>query len=396
MIISLFIGIGVSILNTRFLSVEDYGKLKFIQQLFALTATIFAFGFSNSASTLVARSGKHKMGGIIGGTVMIYAAISCLSTLAIIFLSLVINDVFDTDMAFYIRLLSPLIFVSIFALVIENLFQGTNKIYGLVIFRLIPRILYIVGSLLFILVASRFNLSIALLLDFVFSAGVTIWMVMTLEPKFIQLKQSLKLVLQENRVNGLHIYFGSLVAVATGQFISIALGYFSDMKSVAFYSLAIVVATPIQYIPSVMGTTLFKSFANKPSIPAQVIWTAVLPTAASLLVFWLFFDKILVLIYSSSYLPVVPFAKILSIGMVFHGLGDFFNRFLGAHGKGRALRNAAFSSGATIFTGCLLFLPRYGAVGGAAVKAFSSFVYFLVTSLYYVKISANLSYEKPA
>ena len=49
--------------------------------------------------------------------------------------------------------------------------------------------------------------------------------------------------------------------------------------------------------------------------------------------------------------------------MAFHGLGGFFNRFLGAHGKGKELRNAALSTGGIILVGCIVLLPCYGAVG---------------------------------
>lgn len=394
MLIGIFLGFGVSILNTRFLSVENYGKLKFIQQLFALTATVLSFGFSYSGARLVARSKNTIYGEVIGATVIIYSVISFLSMCAILFLSSVIDEIFDAEVAYYIRQVSPLIFVCIFTVVIENLFQGANKIYSLAFFRIAPQFLYIAGSLVFIIVASHFNLSTALLLNLGLAGVVTIWMILALKPRFGHLKKSVKDIWQENRVNGSHVYVGSLANVATAQLIGIALGYYADMKSVGYYSLALVVTTPLQFIPSVMGTTLFKSFANQSSISSRAILGAVLPTAGSLIVYWLIIDKVLVLMYSDKYLPVVFFARILSIGMTFHGLGDFFNRFLGAHGKGKELRNAAFWTGVTIITGCIVLLPRYGAVGAAAVKTFSSFVYLLVTSLYYKKTVTDLSSGK--
>ncbi len=396
MLIGIFLGFGVSIINTRFLSVEDYGKLKFIQQLFALTATLFAFGFSYSAARLVARSKKVKRNDVVGATVIIYAVVSFFSMCVILFVSAFIDEIVDAAVGGFIRQVSPLIFVSIFTLVIENIFQGANKIYSLSIFRVAPQFLYIVGSLVFIIFASHFNLSIALVLNLGIAGVVTLSMITTLKPKFDRLISNVNDIWQENRVNGSHIYVGSLANVATAQLIGIALGYYADMKTVGYYTLALVVTAPLQFIPSVMGTTLFKSFANQPNIPARTIWSVVLLTAGSLIVFWLIIEEVLVAIYSFSYLPVVPFARILAIGMVFHGLGDFFNRFLGAHGKGKKLRNAAFWTGGTILAGCIVLLPRYGAVGGTVVKAFSSFVYFLVTSLYYKKTFVDLPYEMKA
>lgn len=391
MLIGIFLGFGVSILNTRLLSVVDYGKFKFIQQLFALTATVFAFGFSYSGARLVAQSKKAICSEVVGATVIFYSVISILSTCAILLLSFVIDEIVDAAVAYYIRQASPLVFVCVFTVVIENLLQGANKIYSLSFFRIAPRFLYIAGSIVFIILSSNFNLSVALLLNLGVAGIVTIWMILTLKPRFDQFKKSMHDIWQENRLNGAHVYVGSLAAVATGQLISIALGYYTDMKSVGYYSLALVVTTPLQFLPSVMGTTLFKSFSNQPSIPSRAIWAAVLPTVGSLIFFWVIIEKVLVLMYSDKYLEVVPFAKVLSIGMALHGLGDFFNRFLGAHGKGKELRNAAFSTGGTIIAGCLIILPLYGAVGGTAVKAFSSVVYFTVTGLYYKKTITGIA-----
>ena len=176
---------------------------------------------------------------VIGATVIIYSVISFLSTCAIFLLSSVIDEIFDAEVAYYIRQVSPLIFVSIFAVVIENLFQGANKIYSLAFFRIAPRFLYIAGSIIFIIFASHFNLSTALLLNFGIAGVVTIWMILTLKPRFDQFKKNMNDIWQENRVNGSHVYVGSLANVATAQLIGIALGYYADMKSVGYYSLAL-------------------------------------------------------------------------------------------------------------------------------------------------------------
>ena len=142
-------GFVVSILNTRFLTVEDYGKFKFIQQLFALTATISAFGLSYSASRLIAQSNNSKSCEIIGTTITIYAVISFLSACVIFLLSSCIDGLFSVRIASYLRQVSFLIFSSIFALVLENLFRGTNRIFSLALFHILPKIFYIVTALFF-------------------------------------------------------------------------------------------------------------------------------------------------------------------------------------------------------------------------------------------------------
>jgi len=391
MLIGICLGFGVSIINTRLLSTEDFGKFKFIQQLFALMATVFSFGFTYSAGTLIARTKMILHRDLIGATAIIYFIISLASACTILLLASVIDKLFETNVAYYIRQVSPFIFVSFFTIVIENLFQGSNKIYSLAFFRIAPQFLYIAGSLVFIIFVGHFNLTTALLLNLGFAGIVTISMILSLKPRFAQFTKCLNDLWQENKMNGFQVYIGTLVSVAMAQLIGISLGYYANMESVGYYSLALTVTTPLQFIPMVIGTTQFKSFASRSSISPRVIWGAILPTVVTLIVFWLIIERVVGLVYSDRYLTVVPFAKILSIGMVFHGLGGFFNRFLGAHGKGKEMRNAALSMGAIILPGCIVLLPLYGALGGALVMALSSFIFFLTTFRYYKKFGANFS-----
>jgi len=62
--------------------------------------------------------------------------------------------------------------------------------------------------------------------------------------------------------------------------------------------------------------------------------------------FWFFINKqVVVLLYSHEYLAVVPLVYFISISNVLHGSGDYVNCFMGAHGKGKELRNTTLIIG---------------------------------------------------
>ena len=87
---------------------------------------------------------------------------------------------------------------------------------------------------------------------------------------------------------------------------------------------------------------------------------------------------------------VVPLAYYTSIGAIFHGLGDFFNRFLAAHGKGKQLRNSNFQIGIVNLLGYILLVDIFGVYGAAITRLLAGIVYFSIMLFYYLKyIKAN-------
>ena len=71
-------------------------------------------------------------------------------------------------------------------------------------------------------------------------------------------------------------------------------------------------------------------------------------------------------LFNEKYQSVATYASFLAFASTAHGLGDVFNRFVGAHGFGKYLRNGAFISGGVAFIGYTL-----GVNGLDIVSAFS-------------------------
>lgn len=391
MLFGVVLGFGVSLINTRFLDVDSYGKFKFIQQLFTFLATVMVFGFSYSTGRLVALyENRDKKEGLVSVTVWINLVIVLVTTFVVLFLSFFVDDWFDTKISHYLAWCSPFVFVTVFTRVLENLFEGLNQIGRLSILRIGPRFFYVVVSLISICFF-KLTLERVLLLHWGVGSLIILYFLLSFRISRFGFKKFFTDIWIENKSNGFPVYIGSLSSVASGQLIGIFLGYHADMAMVGFYSLSLIVSAPLQFIPSVLGTTFFKTFANRTHIPLRVFMATLSVTAVTLLVYWLLIEKILVLAYSKEYASAVPFAKVLSVGMVFHGLGNFFNRFLGAHGKGKNLRNGSFLTGGVIIVGCFFVIPHTGAMSAAYVKAFSSVVYFFSMYAYYKQYQRTLT-----
>ena len=76
---------------------------------------------------------------------------------------------------------------------------------------------------------------------------------------------------------------------------------------------------------------------------------------------------------------------VASIGVLIYGMADFFNRFLGANGQGKALRNGALIVGISLLLMNLLLIPKYGAFGAAYTKVIAGVIYLINMLFYYFK-----------
>ena len=158
--------------------------------------------------------------------------------------------------------------------------------------------------------------------------------------------------------------------------------YNADNVDVGFYTLALTVATPLSMLPSIIGTTYFKRFAVSNQISNKIMLGTIILTIVSCVVFVMIINPVVRILYDESYSPVAYYASFLAIGTSIHGLGDMVNRFLGAHGQGKYLRNGAFMSGAILLIGSFGFVFLWG-IGGAILSRILSSVVFCGSMIYY-------------
>lgn len=378
------LGFAVSIINTRFLNTEDYGKLKFIQQIFIILPILLGFGFSYSGGRLLAcKEYEDRNEGLLRASNLIFGILSLCATVLILLFSLFVDRIFETSVQQLLICMSPFAFVFFFRISVTNLLQGLNHIYLFSIWQIAPQFLYVL--LVYICVWKfHFSLSIALFSNAAIGTLITLaWIYRIYQGSWNFNSSDIKLILNENKTNGFHVYLGSLSGVLIGQLIPVFVGYFSDMESVGYYGLALTMSTPLMFIPTTIGTVMFKSFANRAEISMKILLIGVFSSIFAYLMFFVAIKYLVEFVYPPDYLKTVLMARVLGLGMVCHGLGDIFNRFLGSHGQGKKLRNSAFIVGLVIILVSLTTMPLYGIWGGIVAKAMSSSLYLLIMCMYY-------------
>lgn len=378
------LGFVTSIVNTNFLTEQEYGDVRYVQNLITLFASLLLFGYFLSGSRLLALSNdEHYSRRIRGAMVTVLFVCSLILVAATCVTGFFHFGDDGTGPLFFLSL--PVCFYPLLTNYINTTAQGDNHIGRLALSRLLPALLYIPVAYL---VYSAYGATPKLmtLLQWGIYTLVLVLLVVSTRPSFNNLKPVFRELRNENVQYGKHLYYGSLAMVATNYLAGFTLGVFNDDNvNVGFYTLALTLTAPLAYLPGIIGTTYFKKFVNEPRIPSKVFKGTLAVTILSCLCFILFIRFFVEWFYPAPYSVVGEFASWMAIGFSVHGLGDMINRFLGSHGDGKAIRNSSYACGVFKIFGFVFLVWIWDIQGALLTNVVSSCVYCFALYIYYKK-----------
>ena len=384
------LGVLVSILNTRFLIPSEYGDVRYVNNIISFFSGIFLFGYFVSGSRLLALSESKEEASRIKGALVCILGITILLMMIVMLLSGVIHN-FVLHKSYYslFYFAIPVCGSTLLLNYINTSSQGDNSISTIAAARIWPQLMYLLTAFLVYKYFGATSKRMILIQNGIYALALAI-LIFKNSPKFSQLKETFKKLNEENKKYGFQVYVGSLANVSVQYIAGMSLGVLSnDNTNVGFYTLALTVTTPLMMLPNVIGTTYFKQFAHQKFIPRKVILGTYTMSIVTLVGFCILIFPIVDVLYNESYSNVALYASVLAIGFTMHGLGDVYNRFLGAHGLGKYLRNAAFISGGIALAGYTVGIYFGGITAAIITRILSSSIYFLVLLLYYRKVTTK-------
>lgn len=386
-VVGTLLGILCSVLNTRSLEPEMFGDVRYVQNIIAFVSSLLLVGYFVSGSRLLALSKNEEYSRRIRGIMCVILAI----TIAVVMLTMVVMYVYtglkdekSSVLGLYLIAI-PFCGTGLMLSYVNTTAQGDNHIGRISVARLVPSALYLVIAFF---VYRQFGATSErmLLLYNGTSFLVLLIVIISTRPSFVNLKESFSILNEENKTYGFNVYLGSLANVSTGYIAGITLGIICENNAnVGFYTLAQNMASPLAMLPSIIGTTYFKRFASENRISKKIMYGSIGLTLGSCLMFILLIKYIVLFLYNDNYYCVAHFSSWLVFGTCMHGLGDMFNRFLGAHGLGKQIRNAAFACGGVLLVGSIVLVYYFQIYGAIVTKILSSFVYLFMMCFYYVK-----------
>lgn len=380
--VNVLLGVAVTALNARALTVEEYGAFSFALVVIIFVAWFFDFGLFAAGSRIIALA-REKMEErrIIGTLIVLSLGLGLSFSVVLLVVSLFVDSLFRSNIGVILLTLSPLVAVFPFQSMFVSTLRGGNEIGKLAAYTVLPRLLYL-GAILVALKMSALTLSTTLTLNIATLAAATIIIAVMSRPIFRGWKDNVRTILVETRQYGLHIYSGTIVDNLTFGSDKLLISYFLGTVAVGFYSVAQTLTMPISLMSRSLATSVFKDFTLHDKIPfklnlANLLWLLVAGAAivflGEFLIKRIFTDKYL------SALEVVPY---LTVAAVFTGLNQLYHSFLMAHRRGQYVRNMSIASSSLNVIGNVVLIYKFGVIG-AALSAILTYVLNYAMNLYY-------------
>lgn len=386
----ILMGVLVSVLNTHSLEPAAYGDVRYINNIIGFFSGIFLFGYFVSGSRLLALAETKEEASQIKGALICILGITILLMMIVMTIGGIIHHYYLHKTyyeLFYFVL--PVCGSTLLLNYINTSSQGDNSISTIAIARILPQLIYLMIAFFIYKYYGATSIRMLLLQNGI-TAIILIILIFNNSPKFSLLKETFQKLNTENKKYGFQVYLGSLANVSVQNIAGVSLGILgTDNTDVGFYTLALTVTSPLMMLPNVIGTTYFKQFAHQISIPHKVLLGTYLMSAITLIGFIILIYPAVNLLYSNSYANVSFYASMMAIGFTLHGLGDVYNRFLGAHGLGSYLRNAAIISGGIALIGYTLGVYYGGITAAIITRIVSSSFYFFILLIYYNKTTKH-------
>ena len=383
-ILGVLVGILISILNTRYLNPAAYGDVRYVNNLIQFFSGILLFGYFISGCRLLALAETPVKARQIKGILVTILGVTVLILMLIMLIcGLIHKDLLHKSFYYLFYCVIPFCGSALLLNYINTSSQGDNSISMIAMARLLPQLCYLFVAFILYRQYGATSERMLLLQNGVYFIVLLI-LIYRNHPSFVNLKDSFIELHAENKKYGLQVYYGSLMNVSVQYIAGITLGLFGmDNTDVGFYTLALTVTMPLATLPNVIGTTYFRDFAHQPNIKQRILYGTFLMSLVSIIGFVIFIYPLVDILYDHSYSRVATYACFLALGSTLQGLGDVFNRFLGAHGQGRFIRNAAWYSGAVAICGYIFAVYWWGINGAIITRIISSTIYFMSMIFYY-------------
>lgn len=387
------IGIATSILLARTLGVEGYGNYNFIFSVFTFSSLIITLGFFQAGNrALVLNNNKERSKQYFGAMFAILLLLFTALSSALLLYGLLDPNLKRKSIDSTFLAVLPLGFIFLSGKYIETLLQADNRISLLSFHRLSTKLFYLLllVSIFIVKEIEGQSLLITIYSYLIVNSFSFLFVLYKLKPNKKNLTDRLKDVWLYNKSFGFNVYIGSVLAVGFASLSQILISYFSsDNSSVGFYTLAITFCAPLSLIPNTIATVYYREFAQNSKIPTITLKTTFLFSLIALVLLWIIIKPFILLFYGIEFKPVITLVYIVSIGVLAHGFGDMYNRFLGANGQGIALRNSAFIVGIVSIGASFVLIPLFGVMGAVITTLAAGFIYLGTIYMYYFNFTRD-------
>jgi O-antigen/teichoic acid export membrane protein len=387
-----------NIIITRYLGPVTFGDFKFILNVVNFSCVMLNLGFYHAANrALIVNQDPAKAKEYYGAMLVVTTLLYLFLSAVLIIYAFVDNNIQEKGLRSSLLWVIPFTWTFLLNVYFETMLQADNRIGLLAKSRIYPRLSFFATVVILYFAKNYYEGSklgiiwICFISTQMFSY---LYILSKIGPSFRNLRDRMMEIWKYNKEYGFNVYSGAMFNTGFEHLGGLLIGYFGfDNSGVGFYALALTISEPLTFIPNVIATTHFREFSQRESISRRLILLTVGITLTGLLLNWLLVGPFIRFFYTPNFYPVITLTYIVSIGILFNGMGDFFNRFLAAHGQGKALRNSAILVGVLLLVLNVTLIPAFLEKGAAFTRICSGFSYLAIMYLFYRRLKSRLERE---
>lgn len=388
-LVGLPLGFITNIVITRYMGAENYGNYLYILKIFEFAYIVFNLGLFRSINRAILLSkSEMKKRQYYGSSIIILGIISIEVLIGLSVFAFIMPDFKEKGIMNMFFYLLPFCFIFYLNHLFEQVLPANNRIDLLIQERYGPKLaFFILSSIIYCFFDNKYNPIIVIWFFFLTSQFIIyLFILYKLKPLFFNIHTCLKEIFDINKKYGIHIYLGDIGSTAVASIMPLLIGSYCNTNiEVGYYSLSILLCSPLSYIPVVIATSHYSSFSHYKCIPIRLFFITLALSVFAFLILLIIVKPFINTFYTIEFMPVINLTYIVSIGALFYALSDFVSRFLASQGDGKSLRNSSWIVGTCTLIGSIWLIPNYHAYGAAITYIIAGTVYFLVILYYYRK-----------
>ncbi len=377
----ILVGFVLKYMQTRGLSVEDFGNYTFISSFITFTVLFFQLGFVPTIKLVLTSEENEEQRKTIAVGFIITMILGLVFSQFILISSFFVDDIFNTDVSDIFLLCSPLFFSFLFVHLFNAIGTGKGKPSIGIYFELISRALFALVLYYFFLKNDLSVLSIIVFSTLAHIFTILLFLII-LKPDFSALRESWKKIKITYNKFGKDYYLGSISNQSTFKIDDLMISAFVSPIQLGFYSLARLLCAPIGMASNALNNALFRDYSGLDKIPRNIFFLNSSLAIIGFVIINLIGGYIIDMVFGSEYSTAADYIFLFSLAFLFMALYQPFN-FLTAKGKGKVVRNTAFAESGVNLIGNFILIPIVGLYGALITTLVARMLHFFMKWYYY-------------
>lgn len=351
--IVMFLKLLIMIILTKKLGSENYGHYSYFFSLAEYVVLFVGFGIVESVGRSVLKNQKQEneyvMLGLLAGLVV--------SVLNFMVIYVAIRNDYDKGVLLIISFFSLGVF---YRKLCNELSVYAKKMRIMYYLELVISMLI----LLQIFFIDEYKIIIIIQLA-IYTVVSLVFIILSFKPKLKRdhLKDNIRDIIREEKEYGFNIYLGKIASMGTYDLDKIMLRYFSPIQYVGYYNIGLMIISPITLVTDTILNVNFSSFYSLKKIPKKIFYLNIGLTLILIILFNTIGKYIFDIIWGAEYSEIKSMFIFFSAIALLRSIYLPLNKFIGAKGKSKYLRDSAFILSFFNIMLNIVFIPKYGLIG---------------------------------